>query len=100
MPKIIRRIPLKNFGLFTNTTFTKNTPSYLQDDKPKIITQIANTTTKNLGGQKQLTNNPNAKVNANNPLLKLQRFFIIRPPATIILKRKENVTKQITVIKE
>ena len=46
----------------------------------KMITQIANTATKNLGGQKQLMRSPTAKVIATAPLLGPQRFFIKTPP--------------------
>lgn len=47
---------------------------------PSIITQTANTATKNLGGQKQLMSSPKAKVSANIPLLKLYGFRILHPP--------------------
>lgn len=50
----------------------------------RIITQILNTATKNLGGQKQLISNPNAKVNAMGPLLKLHRFRISFPPTLTV----------------
>ena len=47
-----------------------------------MITQIASTATKNLGGQKQLIRRPTAKVTASIPLLKLQRLRILIPPQT------------------
>ena len=47
----------------------------------KMITQIANTATKNLGGQKQLMRSPTEKVIAMAPLLvPPQRFLIKIPP--------------------
>ena len=80
MPKIILKIPPKNLGLLINTTFTECTLSYLQAEIPSIITHIANTATKNLGGQKQLIRRPNAKVSANAPLPELHLLRILIPP--------------------
>ena len=80
MPKIILKIPPKNLGLLINTTFTEYTLSYLQAEIPSIITHIANTATKNLGGQKQLIRRPNAKVSAKAPLPELHLLRILIPP--------------------
>ena len=85
IPKIILKIPLKNFGLFTSTTFIRKPPISInyqqrQQEIPSIITQIASIATKNLGGQKQLIKRPNAKVSPIAPLLKLKHFRISFPP--------------------
>ena len=84
IPKIILKIPLKNFGLFTNTTFIKIPPiiyyQQRQQEIPSIITQTASIATKNLGGQKQLISKPKAKVSPIAPLFKLKRFRISFPP--------------------
>ena len=87
IPKIILKIPLKNFGLFTNTTFIKIPPiiyyQQRQQEIPSIITQIASIATKNLGGQKQLISSPKAKVSPIAPLFKLKRLRISFPPYSI-----------------
>ena len=84
IPKIILKIPLKSFGLFTNTTFIKIPPiiyyQQRQQEIPSIITQTASIATKNLGGQKQLISKPKAKVSPIAPLLMLKRFRISFPP--------------------
>ena len=51
-----------------------------------IITQIASTATKNLGGQKQLMRSPTAKVIAMAPLLDPPQRFLIKslPQVTCI----------------
>ena len=62
-------------------------------DNPSIITQIASTATKNLGGQKQLTKSPTANAIAVSPLFKLKPRRIFTPPYnTIISWESKNVT--------
>ena len=93
IPKIILKIPLKNFGLFTNITFINIPPiiyyQQRQQEIPSIITQIASIATKNLGGQKQLISKPKAKTIPIRPLFVLLHFLrIFIPP---ILHNKQNL---------
>ena len=88
IPKIILKIPPKNFGLLTNTTFIQVPSAFKiyqqrQQEIPSIITQIASIATKNLGGQKQLISSPKAKVRPTAPLLTLKRLRISFPPYNI-----------------
>lgn len=85
IPKIILKIPDKNLGLLTSTTFINASPfcriklicfpvtargnQYLMQEIPSIITHSASTATKKRGGQKQLMSSPAAKVIATIPLL-------------------------------
>lgn len=93
MPKIIRKNPLKNFGLFSNTTFINSLRQHFAADSPSTITQIASAATKNRGGQKQLSKSPTENEIAMKPLLNENRFRILIPPYnTIISGKLKNVT--------
>ena len=96
IPKIILKIPPKNFGLLTNTTFIQVPSAFKiyqqrQQEIPSIITQIASIATKNLGGQKQLISSPKAKVRPKAPLLMLKRLRISFPPYNTVYRENEKV---------
>lgn len=80
IPKIIRKIPLKIFGLLNITTFIRYLHQCLLQEIPSIITQTASMPTKNFGGQKQLVSNPTAKTIAISPRLLLLHFRLIFIP--------------------
>ena len=83
IPKNILKIPLRNFGLFTKITFIKIPPNQiLEQEKPKIITQMAKTAIKKRGGQKQLIKSPKAKFIATRPLLNLHLRISLPPDTT------------------
>ena len=73
MKVVLVKIPLKNLGLLTKTTFIIFPPKinyhYLQHPQiAKTINQIARIATKHFGGSKQLAIIPKAKVIAEYPL--------------------------------
>lgn len=93
IPKSTLKIPLKNLGLLNKTTFTKKTSrennQHRPPEKPRIITHIASTATRNFGGQKQLMRSPQANVRPISPLLQPQplRLRISHPSDISALRR-------------
>lgn len=77
IPKNILKIPLKNFGLLTKTTFTTIPPKiYLQYPKTaETNSQMARIATRHFAGSIQLAIMPRANVNAHEHL---QRKFFLR----------------------
>lgn len=88
IPKMVRKIPLKNLGLLNNTTFINTLRQHFALENPSIITQIASTPTNNLGGQKQLIKSPTAKTIAIIPLFVLPDLRRIAIPPIIHNKQK------------
>jgi hypothetical protein len=85
IPKTTRKIPLKNLGLLNNTTFINTLHQHFALENPSIITQIASTPIKSLGGQKQLIKSPPANAIAIKPLLKPWCLRIMFPPYNTII---------------
>ena len=96
-PKSTLKIPLKNLGLLNKTTFTKKTSrennQHRLPEKPRIITHIASTATRNFGGQKQLMRSPQANVRPISPLLQPQPLCLrISHPSDISALRRLLIT--------
>ena len=97
IPKSTLIIPLKNLGLLNKTTFTKKTSrennQHRLPEKPRIITHIASTATRNFGGQKQLMRSPQANVRPISPLLQPQPLCLrISHPSDISALRRLLIT--------
>ena len=97
IPKSTLKIPLKNLGLLNKTTFTKKTSrennQHRPPEKPRIITHIASTATRNFGGQKQLMRSPQANVRPISPLLQPQPLCLrISHPSDISALRRLLIT--------